>query len=134
MTINTARTGKLQLDRAIVTREVGFYGLSILLLYYALHDRHPADDDAVGDDHIFVSFSDAVILFAGYIAYVGVCAKMDSIVAFCSGQPTKKKQLQSSGDTEEQQKLYGSTDSCFSKVRLLCILSTWFTRDWKYFC
>ena len=79
-----ARSGQLQLDKAVVIREVGFYGLSIALLYFALQDRHPADDDEVGDDHIFINFFDACAVFGGYILYVIVCAKMDDIVALLS--------------------------------------------------
>eukprot|EP00980_Cylindrotheca_fusiformis_P017561 scaffold5508_cov104-Cylindrotheca_fusiformis.AAC.5 len=48
-------TGNLKLDRAIVNREVGFYGLSIALLYVALRDIRPVDDDDE-KDHIFISF------------------------------------------------------------------------------
>jgi hypothetical protein len=81
LSMNPARSGHLQLDKAIVIREVGFYGLSIALLYIALRDRHPADDDELGDDHIYISFFDACILFGGYLVYVLVCANMDSIVA-----------------------------------------------------
>lgn len=77
-----AKTGKLQLDRAIVTREVGFYALAIFLLYIALQDTEPADDDELGADHIFVSFGDACMVFSGYILYVIVCANMETIVKF----------------------------------------------------
>jgi hypothetical protein len=79
--LNLARSGQLQLDKAIVIREVGFYGLSIVLLFIALRDRRPTDDDELGDDHLYISFFDACILFGGYIAYVAVCANMDFIVA-----------------------------------------------------
>ncbi|CAB9500403.1 Sodium/potassium/calcium exchanger [Seminavis robusta] len=78
-------SGRLQLDKPIVLREVGFYGLSIGLLYFALNDRRPSDDDELGEDHIFINFLDACILFGGYIAYVLVCANMDAIVALFSG-------------------------------------------------
>ena len=79
-----AKSGELQLDRAIVIREVGFYALSIGLLMYALHDREPVDDDEVGNDHIFISFFDACVLFGAYIAYVLVCANFPAICAMIS--------------------------------------------------
>lgn len=92
-----------------MTREVGFYGLSIVLLYLALHDRRPSDDDELGDDHIYISFLDAVILFAGYVAYVAVCANMDSIVAFCGGTSKANDEV-SSATANEKQKFYGSVE------------------------
>lgn len=67
-----------------MTREVGFYALSIGLLLFALRDKEPADDDQLGGDHIFVSFSDAALLAGAYILYVVVCANFDSIVNFVS--------------------------------------------------
>jgi hypothetical protein len=82
----TAKSGHLQLDRAIVTREVGFYALAIALLYYALRDHRPLDSDPDGPDHIFISFHEALLVFSGYIAYVIVCAKMDAVVGFFTQQ------------------------------------------------
>jgi len=67
-----------------VTREVSFYALSIVLLYFALQDNRPDPDDDSGVDHIYISFGQSCIVFGGYIAYVFVCAKMDAIVAFCT--------------------------------------------------
>jgi Ca2+/Na+ antiporter len=42
-----SKNGVLALDKAIVTREVGFYALGIVLLYYALSDSKidPEDPD-----------------------------------------------------------------------------------------
>lgn len=74
-----AKSGKLQLDKAIVIREVFFYALSIVLLYLALQDKRPVDNDV--EEHIFISFPEACMVFGGYIAYVMVCAKMDAVVA-----------------------------------------------------
>lgn len=74
-----AKSGKLQLDKAVVIREVSFYALAILLLYLALQDTRPVDDDT--EEHIYISFADACMVFAGYIAYVLVCAHMDKVVA-----------------------------------------------------
>ena len=83
--VYASRNGHLQLDKTIVVREVGFYGLAILLLYVALRNRHPEDDaDPLEKDHIFISFGDALLLVVGYLAYVAVCAKMDLIVALCT--------------------------------------------------
>jgi len=79
---SSAKSGTLQLDKAIVIREVGFYALSIVLLYVALQDVEPTDDDTFGVDHIFISFWEACMVFGGYILYVIVCANMDAIVAF----------------------------------------------------
>ena len=77
-----AKSGKLELDGAIVTREVGFYALGIVLLYFALQDHRVADDDELGPEHIFISFKDACMVFGGYIAYIFVCANMEAIVSF----------------------------------------------------
>lgn len=79
----------LVLDRRMVIREVGFYALSIALMYVALSDSHVDGDD--GDDNgngeadgeiierIYVSFWKAALLFGGYILYVIVCANMDFV-------------------------------------------------------
>lgn len=71
--------GSLQLDRIIVAREVGFYALSIALLFYALRDSEPDPDDPDGPEHIFISFTDSVVVFSGYLLYVLVCANMEAI-------------------------------------------------------
>ena len=78
----TAKTGKLQLDQKVVIREVGFYALAIILLYIALQDVEPTDDDKLGPEHIFISFRESCMVFSGYILYVIVCANMDAIVKF----------------------------------------------------
>ena len=114
-----ARSGKLQLDRAIITREVGFYALSIAFLYIALHNRQPADDDEVGDEHIFISFGGASLLFGGYICYVAVCAYMDNIVAFFSRETPAHSAVTKSG--EERQKLYGSIGENVGRLSLLAL-------------
>lgn len=75
------------LDRAIVTREVGFYALGIVLLYIALRDIQPVDDDDV--EHIFISFPVACMVFSGYILYVVVCANMTAVVKFFGGAPVE---------------------------------------------
>lgn len=72
------------LDKAVVIREVGFYALGILLLYLALQDRRPDEDDKSGEEHIYISFFSSCLVFGGYILYVIVCANMDSIVKFFS--------------------------------------------------
>lgn len=94
-----SKSGTLQLDRAIVTREVFFYGLSIGLLLFALHDIEPSDDDQLGEDHIFISFSDACILFGGYILYVLVCAYFATVVRWVTC--TKGPELISIGTTTQ---------------------------------
>lgn len=93
-----AKTGELQLDRAIVTREVGFYALSIVLLYIALQDIEPVEDDDV--EHIFISFPEACMIFSGYIAYVLVCANMKSIVAFFGGPPAESTSAAKGGEED----------------------------------
>jgi hypothetical protein len=90
----------LELDRAVVIREVSFYALGILLLFLALRDTRPVPGDP--EEHIFISFGDSVMVFVGYIAYVLVCANMDAVVAFfsasssSSGAPLKKNGLSAS--------------------------------------
>jgi hypothetical protein len=107
-----AKTGKLQLDRAIVTREVGFYALAIALLYYALQDHRPLESDPDGPDHIFISFHEACLVFSGYIAYVIVCANMDAVVGFFTRQHrTIKDTLHGEHVT------YGAIGRSFKKVQ-----------------
>jgi len=77
-----SRSGKLQLDRAILAREVGFYALSIVLLWLALQDSRPLPEDN-NRHHLFISFGDSVMVFVGYVAYVAVCANMEAVVNFC---------------------------------------------------
>jgi len=103
-----AKSGNLKLDPIIVTREVGFYILAIILFYNALQDRRPADDDEIsGEDHIYISFSKSSLLFSGYILYVIVCSNMKKIVSFIKPEENKednKKLLNEGVET------YGSTD------------------------
>jgi hypothetical protein len=82
-----SKSGKLQLDPAILIREVGFYALSICLLYFALQDVRSEEDDLDGEDHIFISFADASMVFGGYVLYVIVCANMDSILGLLGCLP-----------------------------------------------
>ena len=95
-----SRTGSLKLDRAIVTREVGFYALSIVLLMVALRDTEPLEDDPDGPDHIFIDFYDGLMLFGGYIAYVLVCAHFDAIVKLFTTQKDKKRPTLSKNGTD----------------------------------
>ena len=96
------QTNGLRLDPAIIFREVGFYALSIVLLFFALQDNRPDPDDESGVDHIYISFGQACYVFGGYILYVIVCAKMDDIVAFCSGKKSGSQQdLRSNGAGDE---------------------------------
>ena len=93
-----AKSGKLELDRAIVIREVFFYALGIVLLYLALQDKRPVDGDT--EEHIYISFPEACMVFSGYIAYVLVCAYMDKVVACFTrvgGRPMGNKQTSSYG-------------------------------------
>ena len=107
-----AKTGTLQLNKAIVTREVGFYALSIGLLYYALQDHRPLDTDPNGPDHIFISFHQSCFVFAGYIAYVLVCANMESIVDFFT-----KRGRDIRDGLRGEQVTYGAIGKSAKKVR-----------------
>lgn len=83
------------MDRKIVFREVGFYGLAILLLYIALQDvrtvptsNEISDAEDVGlEERIFISFGGSFLIFSGYIAYVLVCANMATVVSFFEKLP-----------------------------------------------
>ena len=104
----TAKSGKLQLDKAIVLREVVFYGLSIALLLFALRDNEPVDDDELGEDHIFISFGDSCMVFGAYVSYVWVMANFDLV----------KKLFTCRSKGFAAAKSYGSVDpSDRSKVR-----------------
>ena len=83
--VYASKTGTLVLDKAIVIREVGFYALSILLLFNALKDSEEDPDDPTGPKHVYVSFLDAILLFGGYLLYIAVCANMDRVVGWFSG-------------------------------------------------
>eukprot|EP00566_Odontella_aurita_P007142 CAMPEP_0113563546 /NCGR_PEP_ID=MMETSP0015_2-20120614/21129_1 /TAXON_ID=2838 /ORGANISM="Odontella" /LENGTH=728 /DNA_ID=CAMNT_0000465539 /DNA_START=150 /DNA_END=2336 /DNA_ORIENTATION=+ /assembly_acc=CAM_ASM_000160 len=93
--VMAARRGTLTLDRAIVTREVGFYALSIGLLYNALKDRRYDPDDPPGSPaRIYISVLDAALLFGAYVLYVVVCGNFDAIVGCFSrgGKEVKKEE------------------------------------------
>jgi Ca2+/Na+ antiporter len=77
-----SKSNFLKLDPAVVSREVGFYALSVVLLYAALRDTRPDPDDDSGVDHIYISFGDSLVVFSGYVAYVLVCANMEAVVTF----------------------------------------------------
>lgn len=105
-----AKSGKLQLDKAIVTREVFFYALGIVLLYLALQDTRPIDGDE--EEHIFISFPEACMVFSGYVVYVLVCANMAAVVSFFQGFSSSMSGTPlaaSSGGTKMSQG-YGSVD------------------------
>lgn len=78
--IQSARNNRLKLDKAIIIREVSFYGLSLVLLLVALSDRQPADDDELGRNHIYISLGDGLLLLGGYALYVVVCAYFEPIL------------------------------------------------------
>ena len=84
MLFNVARNQQLELNRAVVMREVSFYGLALALLWYALSDRHTDKND--GDVYIRINFFQAASLLAGFGLYVLVCAYFGRIEAlFFSG-------------------------------------------------
>ena len=80
--IQYARNNRLKLDRAILVREVLFYGLSLVLFLLALRDRRPMDDDDDDDnrDHIYIGLGDGLLLLGGYGLYVLVCAYFKQIL------------------------------------------------------
>lgn len=95
----------LRLDPAIVIREVGFYALSILLLYMALRDTRP---DNNGVYYIYINFGVSCYVLAGYIVYVLVCANMDAIAAvFGSFQQHDNEKCHDLRSNE-----YGGGDGC----------------------
>lgn len=89
--VYASQNGVLALDKAIVTREVGFYALGIAVLYYALRDSKVDTDDPDGPKHIYITFFDAALLFGGYLFYVLVCANMDRIVQWFGGSDEKEE-------------------------------------------
>jgi len=100
-----SKTGNLILDKKILIREVGFYALAIALLYFALRDSRPLDDDPDGPKHIYISFYEAAIVFSGYILYVIVCSNFEAIVSFF----TKAKKSSGSALSSHNGPNYGAT-------------------------
>lgn len=87
-----SRSGSLKLDPMILAREVGFYALSILLLYVALLQKQDNGDvgKEVSDDvtenssedkYLRVSFWGSAVLFGAYIVYVWVCARLNYLIS-----------------------------------------------------
>jgi hypothetical protein len=108
--IYASKSGHLKLDRAIVTREVGFYALSIVGLLYALHDKKPADDG--GSDYIYIQFSDAAVLAGAYVLYVLVCAYFEPILDFLA----KKRNRPQRGFGAD----YGAIKRSTVRPRIIC--------------
>lgn len=79
-----SKTGKLILDKSILAREVGFYALAVILLYLALQDTRPLEDDPDGPNYIYISFYQATMVFSGYILYVIVCSNFEAIISCAS--------------------------------------------------
>ena len=73
-------TRYLVLDRTMVIREVGFYALSIILLYVALSQVVWDKNDET--ERINVSFWKACLLFGGYVLYVLLCVYTKEIMHF----------------------------------------------------
>lgn len=111
-----AKSGKLELDRAILIREVGFYALGIALFGYALRDTRPDPEDD-GQLHIYISFGESVLVFGGYVLYVLVCANMDTIVDFCEALSYACKRASRRGQ-QAQQQLDGATMSTYGALSL----------------
>jgi Ca2+/Na+ antiporter len=79
---NVSKYGErfLVLDKTMVIREVGFYALSIGLLYVALSEVVWDKYDEI--ERINVSLWKACLLFGGYVLYVLVCVYMEQITRF----------------------------------------------------
>jgi K+-dependent Na+/Ca+ exchanger-like protein len=88
--VYAAKSGSLQLNPAILIREVGFYALGIGLLYYALRDSAPDPTDPSGENHIYISFGESALVFGGYVLYVIVCANMEKIVSLFDKGTTRR--------------------------------------------
>ena len=115
----TAKTGSLKLDRAIVMREVGFYALAITTLYVALQDSRPDESDDSGIEHIYISFNEACLVFGGYVLYVIVCANMEAVVACFTKVKAKSDSLRDA--VLKDSKGYGAIST--SKVRTALLVA-----------
>jgi hypothetical protein len=112
--ISASKTGKLVLDKTILIREVGFYALAIALLYFALQDSRPLEDDPDGPNYIYISFYEATIVFSGYILYVIVCSNFEAIRSCLT---TTKKSAGEALSAYNKRTKYGATVS--TKVRII---------------
>jgi hypothetical protein len=75
-----SKNQRLVLDPVIVIRDVAFYALSLIHLFYSFRDRRPVDES--GEEYLFVSKFDASLLFGCYVLYVIVCGYFDKIMCF----------------------------------------------------
>jgi hypothetical protein len=80
-----SKTGTLELDRSVFSREVIFNAISICLLWYVLHDVAPIDGH--DEEHLFISFVDACLMVSGYVMYIVICVNYDAIVNLFSCTP-----------------------------------------------
>mmetsp|Transcript_13197 Transcript_13197/g.24796 ORF Transcript_13197/g.24796 Transcript_13197/m.24796 type:complete len:619 (-) Transcript_13197:35-1891(-) len=78
--ITDSKNQRLVLDPVIVIRDVTFYALSLILLFYAFLDRRIIDDS--GEEYVFVSKFAASLLVGCYVLYVLVCGYFDKIMEF----------------------------------------------------
>ncbi|KAL7552630.1 hypothetical protein ACHAWF_015863 [Thalassiosira exigua] len=76
--VYASRGKALVLDRRMVAREAGFYGLSVALLWAALGDAR-ADEGGGGGEKIYVPFWKAGLMVFLYVLYVAVCANTDLV-------------------------------------------------------
>ena len=109
-----SKTGKLILDKKILVREVGFYALAIALLYFALQDSRPLEDDPEGPKYIYISLFEATLVFSGYVLSVIVCSNFDAIVS-CFTRAKKSTNMALARYNERP--TYGTTVS--TKVRTI---------------
>lgn len=68
-----AKNNKLKLDPVVMSRDVGFYFISIVILFWVLSDRRPIEEND-GDNIIYVSSFRAGVLLGSYCLYVFICA------------------------------------------------------------
>jgi len=76
-----AHTDQLKL-KATLTRDVGFYALSILILLITISDRRRDENYPLGTKCIYICLWKAALLFGSYIVYVFVCLYFNQIIDF----------------------------------------------------
>ena len=137
MITNNAGSKYLVLDKVMVIREVGFYALSIGLLYVALsesqydYDGNDNSNNNAGEEgveHIYVSFWKASLLFGGYILYVAVCSNMQKCLG-CVGYLQQLMLQKDIGSDDGDIQLDNTTNGIISNDATVVESSTNYTLD-----